>query len=143
MAILRSLILAAFYDTHGDTEDTFSTQTPGSPRGMFILAVFQVPKEKGNQIRSLHKQKRCLTSKVITVTAHRCAGGLKNLDLRSGSQRHRHSHLTCPSKHRHGQTFFHGYSEKQPHFHSLITTHMYKHRHTGKRPVIAARCFLW
>ena len=28
---------------------------------------------------------------VIYVTAHRCAGGLKkNLDLRSGSQRHRH-----------------------------------------------------
>ena len=28
---------------------------------------------------------------VIHVTAHRCAGGLKKkLDLRSGSQRHRH-----------------------------------------------------
>ena len=27
---------------------------------------------------------------VIYVTAHRCAGGLKKLDLRSGSQRHRH-----------------------------------------------------
>ena len=28
---------------------------------------------------------------VLYVTAHRCAGGLKNkLDLRSGSQRHRH-----------------------------------------------------
>ena len=28
---------------------------------------------------------------VINVTAHRCAGGLKKmLDLRSGSQRHRH-----------------------------------------------------
>ena len=27
---------------------------------------------------------------VIYVTAHRCAGGPKNLDLRSGSQRHRH-----------------------------------------------------
>ena len=27
---------------------------------------------------------------VIYVTAHRCAGGLKKLNLRSGSQRHRH-----------------------------------------------------
>ena len=27
---------------------------------------------------------------VIYVTAHRCADGLKKLDLRSGSQRHRH-----------------------------------------------------
>ena len=27
---------------------------------------------------------------VIYVTAHRCAGGLKKFDLRSGSQRHRH-----------------------------------------------------
>ena len=27
---------------------------------------------------------------VIYVTAHRCAGGLKKLDQRSGSQRHRH-----------------------------------------------------
>ena len=27
---------------------------------------------------------------VIYVTAHRCAGGMKKLDLRSGSQRHRH-----------------------------------------------------
>ena len=27
---------------------------------------------------------------VIYVTAHTCAGGLKKLDLRSGSQRHRH-----------------------------------------------------
>ena len=26
----------------------------------------------------------------VYVTAHRCAGGLKKLDLRSGSQRHRH-----------------------------------------------------
>ena len=27
---------------------------------------------------------------VTAVTAHRCAGGFKKLDLRSGSQRHRH-----------------------------------------------------
>ena len=27
---------------------------------------------------------------VIYVTARRCAGGMKKLDLRSGSQRHRH-----------------------------------------------------
>ena len=32
-AILRRPILVAFYDTHGDMEDTFSTKTPGSPRG--------------------------------------------------------------------------------------------------------------
>ena len=39
---------------------------------------------------------------------NRCAGGLKKLDLRSGSQRHRHfvGSLTCPSKHRHGTTLF-------------------------------------
>ena len=64
---------------------------------------------------------------VIHVTAHRCAGGLKKkwLDLRSGSQRHRHFvgfsivgatvtvhqffcilHLTCPCKHRHGTNLF-------------------------------------
>ena len=46
---------------------------------------------------------------VIHVTAHRCAGGLKKkLNLRSGSQRHRHfaGSLTCPSKHRHGTTLF-------------------------------------
>ena len=28
-AILRRPILITFYDTHGDTEDTFSTQTTG------------------------------------------------------------------------------------------------------------------
>ena len=28
-AILKRPILVAFYDTHGDTEDTFSTKTPG------------------------------------------------------------------------------------------------------------------
>ena len=46
---------------------------------------------------------------VIYATAHRCAGGLKKkLDLRSGSQRHRHfvRSLTCPSSHRHGTTLF-------------------------------------
>ena len=41
---------------------------------------------------------------IIYVTVHRCAGGLKRLDLQSGSQRHRHfvGSLTCPSKHRLG-----------------------------------------
>ena len=33
MAILRRTILVAFYDTHEDTEDTFSTWTPGPLRG--------------------------------------------------------------------------------------------------------------
>ena len=32
----------------------------------------------------------CNDISVIYVTAHRCAGGLKKLNLRSGSQRHRH-----------------------------------------------------
>ena len=27
----------AFYDTHGDTEATFSTKAPGSPRGFTML----------------------------------------------------------------------------------------------------------
>ena len=48
----------------------------------------------------------CNNISVIYVTAHRCAGGLKKLYLRSDSTRLRHfvglRSLTCPSKHRHG-----------------------------------------
>ena len=50
-------------------------------------------------------------SSVLYVTAHRWAGGLKKLDLRSGA----HAiyilkgFLTYPSKHRHGGTFLYGY----------------------------------
>ena len=32
----------------------------------------------------------CNDISVLYVTAHRCTGGLKKFDLRSGSQRHRH-----------------------------------------------------
>ena len=45
----------------------------------------------------------------LNGTAHRCAGGLKKkVNLRSGSQCHRHfvGFLTCPFKHRHGATLF-------------------------------------
>ena len=46
---------------------------------------------------------------VIYVTAHKCAGGLKKkLDLRSGSQRHRHfvGFFNVPVLHRHGTNLF-------------------------------------
>ena len=44
---------------------------------------------------------------VIYVTAHRCAGGLKKkLDLRSGSQRHRHFVGFFNVSDRHGTTLF-------------------------------------
>ena len=41
---------------------------------------------------------------VIYVTAHRCAGKLKKLDLRSGCQGISKGSLTFPSKHRYGAT---------------------------------------
>ena len=55
---------------------------------------------------------------VIYVTAHRCAGGLKNkLDIRSGSQPHRNFvgffKLPVPSTDT-GPPFSYGYSEKPP-----------------------------
>ena len=59
------------------------------------------------------------------VTAHRCAGGLKKkLNLRLGSQRHRHfvGCLMGSSKHRHGATLFYGYSEKPPHLIAFYDT---------------------
>ena len=37
LAILRRPIVVAFYDTHGDTVDVFSTQTPGVPAGVTAL----------------------------------------------------------------------------------------------------------
>ena len=46
---------------------------------------------------------------LIYVTAHRFAGGMKKLDLRSGSQRHRHfvGFFNVPVwKHRHGTNLF-------------------------------------
>ena len=56
---------------------------------------------------------------VIYVTAHRCAGGLKKkLDLRSGSQRHRHFvgffnvPVLAPTR---GPTFLYGDSDTPPH----------------------------
>ena len=55
---------------------------------------------------------------VVYVTAHRCAGGLKKkLNLRSGSQRHRHfvGLFNVPVKHRHGTTFLYGDSDTPPH----------------------------
>ena len=55
---------------------------------------------------------------VIYVTAHSRAGGLKkNLDIRSGSQRHRHfvGFFNVPVLHRHGSPFLYDYSETPPH----------------------------
>ena len=43
LAISRRPVLVAFYDTHGDTEDIFSTYTPGFPRGLNNL---ETPKIK-------------------------------------------------------------------------------------------------
>ena len=51
---------------------------------------------------------------VIYVTARRCAGGLKKLDLRSGSQRQtflRVLQRVRPSIDKWGPTFVYGYSE--------------------------------
>ena len=59
---------------------------------------------------------------VIYVTAQLCAGGLKKvLDLRLGSQRHRHfvGLLTVPV---HGTTLLNGYSEKPPHLDAFYDT---------------------
>ena len=68
-------------------------------------------------ISSLTSQSTIFQISVIFVTAHRCAGGLKKLDLRSGSQRHRHFigffkvPVQAPTR---GQPFY-GYFEKPPH----------------------------
>ena len=61
---------------------------------------------------------------VIYVTAHRCAGGLKKkLDLRSGSQRHRHFvgffNVPVPSTDT-GPTFLYGDSDTPPHLVALL-----------------------
>ena len=57
---------------------------------------------------------------VINVTAHTCACGIKKLDLRSGSQRQRHSvgffNVQVDARGRH----FYSYSEKPPHFSRLL-----------------------
>ena len=57
---------------------------------------------------------------VIYVTAHRCAGGLKKkLDLRSGSQRHRHFvgffNVPVLAPTREGPPFLYGDSDTLPH----------------------------
>ena len=51
------------------------------------------------------------------MTAHRCAAGLKKLDLRSGSQCHRHfaGFFNVPVLHRHETTLFYGDSNTPPH----------------------------
>ena len=60
---------------------------------------------------------------VIYVTAHRCAGGLKKkLNLRSGSQRHRHfvGFFNVPVQAPTRDPPFYGFSEKPPHFSRLL-----------------------
>ena len=67
----------------------------------------------------------CNDISVKHVTAHRCAGGLKKLYLRSGSQRHRHFVgsfnvlVQAPAR---GHPFY-GYSEKPPHAVAFYKTH--------------------
>ena len=53
----------------------------------------------------------CNDISVIYVTAHRCAGGLKKLYLRSGSQRHRHfvGFFNVSVLHRQGTILFIGW----------------------------------
>ena len=62
---------------------------------------------------------------VIRVTAHKCAGGLKKLDLRSGSHAIDISYgfLTCPSDTDTGPTFLRLFQETAS-FQSLSTTRM-------------------
>ena len=59
---------------------------------------------------------------VIYVTAHRCTGGLKKLNLRLGSQRHRHfvGFFNVPVQAPTRDPPFYGYSEKPPHFSRLL-----------------------
>ena len=57
------------------------------------------------------------------MTAHRCAGGLKKkLNLRSGSQRHRHlvGFFNVPIQAPTRDPPFYSYSEKPPHFSRLL-----------------------
>ena len=54
---------------------------------------------------------------------HRCAGGLKKLYLRSGSQRHRHfaGFFNVPVLYRHGTTVLCGDSDTSPHLVAFTT----------------------
>ena len=67
----------------------------------------------------------CNDISVIYITAHRCTGGLKKLDLQSGSQRYRHfvGSLTCPSKHRHGANLFMVIPRNRPILVAFYDTH--------------------
>ena len=59
----------------------------------------------------------------FSYTANRCAGGLrKKLDLRPGSQRHRHfiGIFNVPAQAPTGGQPFYGYSEKPPDFNRLL-----------------------
>ena len=64
---------------------------------------------------------------VRNVTAHRCAGGLKKLDLRSGSQHHRHfeGFFKVPVKApKQGQPFYGYFEDQTVPFQSPFTTYM-------------------
>ena len=64
------------------------------------------------------------------VKADRCAGGPKKLDLRSGSQRHRHfvEFFNVPVQAPTRNHPFYGYSKKPPPFQSPFTTRMWIRR---------------
>ena len=74
-------------------------------------------------------------SKFYLTTAHRCTGGLKKIDLRSGSQRHRHSvgFFNMPVQALTRGHPFHGYSEKPPHL-VAFTTRMGIRRTYSRKP---------
>ena len=79
----------------------------------------------------------CNDISIIYVTAHRCAGGLKNkFDLRLGSQRHRYFvgffnvPVQPPTR---GQPFY-GYSEKPSHLVAFYDTLGIRRTHSHHNP---------
>ena len=79
----------------------------------------------------------CYDISVIYVTTHRCEGGLKKFDLRSGSQRHIHFvgffnvPVQAPTR---GQPFYTVYSEKPPHLVAFYDTLGIRRTHSRLKP---------
>ena len=74
---------------------------------------------------------------VIYVTAHRCAGGSKKkLNLRSGSQRHKHfvGFFNVPVQAPTRDPPFYSYSEKPPHFSRLLRHAWGRRTHSRLKP---------
>ena len=66
---------------------------------------------------------------------HRCAGGLKKFDLRSGSQRHRHfvGFFNVPYTDT-GPPFLYGYSDKPPHLVAFYDTLGIRRTYSRRKP---------